>query len=115
MTVKGLDRLTAQLYAIADADYLPALEAGVRKEVLPVMKELTPVDTGLLRDSEDVVVENNAVLLVAGTEYAVHVEFGTVNMEAQPYMRPAIDSKMDAAMKATADEVNKTMKKVANG
>jgi HK97 gp10 family phage protein len=112
--IQGLDRLTAQLYAIADADYVPALAKGVEQEILPEMRALTPVDTGNLRDSEHVEVTENSVTLVAGTDYALFVEFGTSKMSAQPYMRPAIDAKRDAAMKVTADEISKEMKRVAN-
>jgi HK97 gp10 family phage protein len=112
--IQGLDKLTAQLYAIAGGDYTPALAKGIEQEILPEMQRLTPVDTGNLRDSEHVEVTENSVLLVAGTDYAVHVEFGTSKMSAQPYMRPAIDTKQDAAMKVTADEISKEMKRVAH-
>jgi HK97 gp10 family phage protein len=109
MKIRGMDKLQAQLKALAEADYVPALLKGVEQEVLPTMQELTPVDEGELKASEEVRREGDTVVLSAGTDHAVHVEFGTVNMSAQPYMRPALDTKGDAAMKVAAEEVNKIM------
>ncbi len=74
-----------------------------------MMQELTPVDKGDLKASEEVIREGDTVVISAGTDHAVHVEFGTVKMEAEPYMRPAIDAKSYEAMKVTAQEVNKIM------
>jgi HK97 gp10 family phage protein len=109
--IEGWDKLQAQLKAIAAADYTPALEKGVREAILPEMQALTRVDEGDLLASEDVVRENNSVSLVAGTDHAVHVEFGTVHQVAQPFMRPAIDTKKDAAIKVAAKEAETIMKK----
>lgn len=113
--VQGWDELQKQLQAIAQADYTPAMEKGVREAILPEMQALTPVDTGDLVDSEDVVRENDTVALVAGNSqvrYALYVEMGTATQSAQPYMRPAIDAKSDEAMKITAKEAEAIMKKV---
>jgi HK97 gp10 family phage protein len=113
--IQGWDKLQKQLKAISDADYTPALEKGVREAILPEMQALTPVDEGDLKASEDVVRENNTVSLVAGSDeahYALYVEMGTVHQAAQPFMRPAIDTKSDAAMKIAAKEAENIIKKV---
>ena len=107
--IKGWDKLQAQLEALGNADYLPALLKGARQEILPEMQALTPVDEGDLRDSEDVFIENETVVVFAGTDHAVFVEMGTSKMEAQPYMRPAVDGKTNAALRVAADEINKIM------
>jgi len=39
----------------------------------------------------------------ADTDYAVYVEFGTKNMSAQPYMRPAVNQTMRNAGKHADD------------
>lgn len=109
--LKGWDELERQLEAIAEADYLPALEKGVRKAILPEMQSLTPVDTGELRDSEGVEIQKDTVVLFADAEHAPHVEFGTSKMEAQPFMRPAIDSRKGDAMRIAAEEANMIMEK----
>jgi HK97 gp10 family phage protein len=51
---------------------------------------LAPVDTGRLRSS--IMASKGAGFVQIGTnvEYAIHVEFGTKYMAAQPYLRPAI-------------------------
>jgi len=36
-------------------------------------------------------VESNSVNLVAGAAYAVHLEYGTRNMAARPFLRPAAE------------------------
>lgn len=109
--IQGLDKLQEQLRAIADANYTPALEKGVKEAIFPEMQRLTPVDKGDLLASENVVRENDAVSLIAGTDHAVFVEFGTVYQSAQPYMRPAIDTKSKEAMNVAAKEVNRIMEK----
>jgi HK97 gp10 family phage protein len=113
-SLQGANQLIAQLNGLADTDYLPALVEG-SQVILEEMQRLTPVDTGDLKASERIEVQENSVLLVAGdgqqVDYPFYVELGTSKMQAQPYMRPAIDNKADEAMKVTAEAVNKLMEK----
>lgn len=56
-----------------------------------------PVDTGELRDSIEWLVERVAGMVVegevvVGADHGPFVEFGTVHMQAQPYLAPAIDA-----------------------
>lgn len=58
-------------------------------------KEQAPVDTGRLRSSityEKTILQSGLARIFVGTnvEYAPHVEFGTVKMPAQPFLRPAL-------------------------
>jgi HK97 gp10 family phage protein len=59
-------------------------------------KRLAPVDTGRLRSSitRELSRDGQGLVAVIGTNvhYAPHVEFGTVRMRAQPYLRPALDA-----------------------
>jgi HK97 gp10 family phage protein len=60
-------------------------------------KELAPVDTGRLRSSIASKVKKIAEDEVQGfvgtnVEYAPYVEWGTSKMEAQPYLRPAVNA-----------------------
>lgn len=55
-------------------------------------KMFAPVDTGRLRQS----IEHKMIGPLEGevftpTEYAPFIEYGTRNMSAQPFMRPALD------------------------
>lgn len=104
----------AQLKAIGEIKSLPALEAGA-KVILEEMQRLTPVDKGDLLESEAVIVENDTASLMAGTDHALPVEFGTYKMAAQPYMRPALDTKQKEAEQAIADVIEKEMKEAING
>ena len=46
-----------------------------------------------------------AAIIAPHTDYAEHVEFGTSRMEAQPYMRPAIDEHEGEILAAVRDTV----------
>lgn len=54
-------------------------------------KKKCPVDTGRLRASITTTVEGGKVIVGSNVKYAPYVEWGTEKMEAQPYLRPAID------------------------
>lgn len=87
---------------------LTKLEAGVLASIKQAMgeaalviettaKRLAPVDTGTLRSSIGHVVNRmgrHAVKAVVGSnvEYAPHQEYGTYKMEAQPFLRPALEN-----------------------
>jgi HK97 gp10 family phage protein len=67
----------------------------VGKAAYDLARDLCPVDTGALRDSITYEVRRVAtgwaVVVLAGEEYALYVELGTSRMEAQPFLRPALD------------------------
>jgi HK97 gp10 family phage protein len=108
MTVRGSEQLRRNLDRLAGAERRQAqrdgLEAGARI-VETYAKILAPVDTGFLRNSITVdEVTPTQAIIAPHTDYAEHVEFGTVRMAAQPYMRPALDeheSEIIAAVEAT--------------
>lgn len=53
-----------------------------------------PVDKGLLKNSIGFFPQYfgaTKYILFAGKDYAIYPEFGTINMSAQPYFRPAFD------------------------
>ena len=57
------------------------------------VKEVTPVDTGRLRNSiTHAPVSESVEMVGTGVEYAVYVEFGTSKMGAQPYLRPGVEN-----------------------
>jgi len=59
-------------------------------------KQLAPVDTGFMRDNisqtEEATADNLRVAMESEADYSVFVEYGTVNMEAQPFFTPAFES-----------------------
>lgn len=52
-------------------------------------KEITPVDTGRLRNSITHEVDGGEVYIGSNVEYAPHVEYGTIKQKAQPFLVPA--------------------------
>jgi HK97 gp10 family phage protein len=116
-TVQGWDKLQKQFGQIADMDWVSA-EVDAMNVIAKEAKVLVPVDTGALQITIGVEVEGETVSLVAGggeVDYALHVEFGTIKMAAQPYMRPAIDTKGNEAVKAAGKNLETQMKRIANG
>lgn len=63
-------------------------------EVASIAYQLSPVDTGNLRSTIAVEAYNRGELLrvIVTAEYAGFVEYGTRFSEAQPFLRPAIES-----------------------
>ena len=55
-------------------------------------KKLAPVDTGNLRNSitHDVDDGEPAAYIGTNVEYSIYVELGTIKMDAQPFLKPAV-------------------------
>ncbi len=60
------------------------------------IKSETPVDTGLLKDSNDYRVVNDDVEFFNNTNYASYVEYGTYKQSANPYTRRGINKSIPA-------------------
>lgn len=54
-----------------------------------------PVDTGRLRASISHDRDDDSMYVGTNVEYAPYVELGTSRMDAQPFLRPAIENHMD--------------------
>lgn len=53
-------------------------------------KAACPTNTGRLKNSITHTNDKNTVYIGTNVEYAPYVEMGTVNMDARPYLKPAI-------------------------
>lgn len=96
------------------------LKAG--QDLLAIAKQLVPVDTSSLKDSGGAVPVSSTTVLVGfggpgvyyanrePEKYAVHVEYGTVNSPAQPYLRPAFTHAKDTYEKRLKEEMEKLIK-----
>lgn len=64
--------------------------------VVTIAQELAPVRTGELkskiRQTEFASDDNLSVAVESGAEHSLFVEYGTVNMDAQPFLTPAFES-----------------------
>jgi HK97 gp10 family phage protein len=106
--------LIAQLERIGHIPTVNAMKAG-GQVFYDEMQNLTPVDTGALKESEAVIVDNNDVRLFAGTDHALPVEFGTIYQSAQSFMRASLDTKKDEALRVIANVTQSEIKKAVNG
>jgi HK97 gp10 family phage protein len=64
-------------------------------QVAETARAICPVDTGALRDSIASHAADSSTAeaeIIAEVPYAAFVEFGTSLMEAQPFLRPALDA-----------------------
>ena len=93
---------------------LPALAAKVpgaarrlvQRAVLDVegqAKQRSAVDTGAMRNSiSGRMTGDTSGEVGVGQEYAVYVEYGTVNAPAQPFIHPAVDAVRPSFLSAAA-------------
>lgn len=85
-----------------DADAQAKLQAlgdkFVAESVLPQIedaaKRIVPIDTGDLHDSIHTEVSSDGMFVVADADHAAFIEQGTSKMPAQPYLRPALHTKI---------------------
>jgi HK97 gp10 family phage protein len=109
----SIDNLLKQFEKIEDLDWVSAEKDGVQI-IIEEAKALVPVDTGALQDTIRMEIEGEEVQAVAGgqgeVDYELHVEFGTVKMAAQPYMRPAVDTTKHQVTKAIFNNLQKQIK-----
>lgn len=63
----------------------------LKQKALPTAERLVPVDDGDLKNSLQVGTSSDgSPYLFVDKSYGPNVEFGTVDMEPQPFLRPAI-------------------------
>ena len=106
--------LDAALASLAQALSGPALQQGTDAAaavILAKAKTLVPVDSGAMRDHLEIVSRHSlhsatSAVQVAdsapgGTEHAaIFLEYGTLHMQARPFMRPAFESSQHQAAAA---------------
>lgn len=73
-------------------------------------KNLTPVDTGNLRNSITHEMEKAEARVGTNVEYAPFVELGTVKMAAQPYLNPALEANKGNIKKIFADALKEAVR-----
>lgn len=97
-----------QVKAAKNAALAAALEA-IAEAAEGYAVVLCPVDTSRLKNSITHAVNEAEEQAIIGTnvEYAPYVEFGTVKMKAQPYLKPAIKNHTDEYMDIAMDYLKK--------
>ena len=121
--IKGLDSLMHKLDRMG-GNVLDALGKAVKQttEVAKSDAEYNaPVDTGMLVQSlthgTDVEYKDDSVTGIVGTSayYAAYQEFGTVNMDAHPYMMPALNANKSTFEQLARKELETAIKRTAGG
>jgi len=69
-----------------------------------------PVDTGYLYSRNTYKIENEILFLMNDCDYAIHQEFGTSKMKAQPFMRPSALNYQSDLKRITLDYLGKGMR-----
>ena len=86
----------------------------VTEHVLQQAQIIVPIDTGFLYNSGYTEIEETDTGAIGtvgfSADYAGYVEFGTRKMEAQPYLRPALDAAnqllLDTAAQKSREALN---------
>lgn len=109
--VAGMARLTLQLEALG-LQFTPEDVAVGAYIILDKAVDNCPVDTGYLRSTAFSEITDDDVIIGFSAEYASYLEFGTYKMQAQPYLRPALDEAGDEALKAIVASVESHTKDI---
>lgn len=102
ITVKGTDLLTKHLSKIKDLEFArktiekhgPKLQKAMKDNAEPGKIFVKGYSTGETKRSISLeIIDNGLTVIVApNTEWAVYPEYGTRFMEAEPFVKPALDS-----------------------
>lgn len=111
VALEDMDDLSDEQVDSLQDDIHEILE-NTKIRVVEEAKSLAPVRTGLLRDSIDGTVDEDALMVTftADTDYAVFVEYGTRNRPATPFLvgpareaEPELDSQVEDAIASNLD------------
>jgi len=105
----GYDKLQKQLNNLANLDTRLA-SIKMAQKVYDESQVLVPVDKGDLKESGKVVEAGEGATVVYDSDHSTHVEFGTVKMKAQPYLRPAYENNISKLTHIGAEEIQREIK-----
>ena len=104
LEVSGGNPLVGDVFIAVD--YVGACKTFV-ETFIAVATELVPVDTGYLRSTINAGTNGYSFCFAEATaDYAEYVEYGTWQMDAQPYFEPALRAACDAAHLEAVEAVN---------
>ena len=121
MKVTGMKELEKKMKQLSDVSRKEAKQEALYAGSVLVQGDATlnaPVGQyndgrvgGNLRSSIDYEVGTGDADIFATANYAAHVEYGTKNMAAQPYLRPALDNNKSSIIKIFSDTYAKYLKR----
>src|SRR6185436_12613416 len=83
--------------------------------IADIARKEAPVDTGWLRDNIKAVHFAKYSQVVANAKYSGYQEFGTYKMQAQPYLRPAVQQHQREILAAVREAMIGEMKVAVAG
>ena len=91
--ITGLEKPQKKLGQNASVDAIRQVVRQNGGQLQRNMMRKSPVDTGNMRRSVHMAIEDSGLTVVVGptAEYAPYVEYGTRFMSAQPFVRPALE------------------------
>jgi len=76
-------------------------------QIQNLAKIKAPVDTGNLRNSIQLqIITDTQIVITSFANYSAYIEFGTLYMQPQPFLRPAIDEVIIKEIGKIAKQVN---------
>jgi len=114
MKITGLKELEKKLKKLSDVAQNEAKQEALYGGSVLVQGDATlraAVDTGNLRASIDFEVGSDDADIFDTADYAVHVEYGTSKMAAQPFLRPALHENKDNIIKIFSDTYKKYLRR----
>lgn len=109
MAVLGYDKLQKQLNNLANLDTRLA-SIKMAQKVFQESQTLVPVDKGDLKASGKVVEQGEGATVVYDSDHSAYVEFGTIKMKAQPYLRPAYENNINELTRIGAEEIQREIR-----
>lgn len=115
-TITGDVELDARLSQMSRAMQGQAVAAALRAGGLIIEKAAktkAPVLTGTLRRSIHTEATAEEARIGTNVEYALFVEMGTARRQAKPYLRPAFDENIGAAIREIGDALRDIVENAA--
>ena len=121
--IKGLNSLMSKLNAMG-GNVLDALGKAVEQTTQMAISDAeanVAVDTGMLQQSivhgSDVIHNTDSVTGIVGTSayYAIYQEMGTVNMNAHPFLMPALNANKSTFEQLARNELESAIRRTAGG
>lgn len=91
VSFRGVDKLINELERTIKNGKNQAVLIKAGNDVLRRAQTKAPADTGHLRRGITLKINGNKAIIRSNANYSGYVEYGTRYMEAQPYLRPAVE------------------------
>jgi len=112
-SMTGTDSVLSMLERIRESALVSSASGGVREgldAICAEAKALCPRDTGALQESIAVRMTQDGGEVYAGAPYAVHVEMGTMESPARPFLYPAMQTEAGDALLGVREAVSRQVR-----